>query len=148
MAQSQSDPRTPGQHGFRSPACHVCVLFSLAFAARLYESLGRQPAFFAVRQSHLIDVAGLVLVLSVLWPAAILLWQWLLGLVSRRLQQASYAAILLLLLTAIGLPLLKQVPRLPSPAAVGLAVAVGRLATALYFRLRFSRSPLQLSRCL
>ena len=139
----ESNAKMPPAGGdFSAQSIHVFVLLSLAFTGRLYELLGRQPAFFAVRQSHAADVVLWVLALSFLLPAIVVAGLWLIGLPSLRLRQASYALVVLVAMTAIALAPLRRFEGIlvfPGPVMLGFGALAGLAATAVYFRFAAAR---------
>lgn len=140
MNTIELNPKTPqpGRGAFGTQALHVFVLLSLAFAARLYDLLGRQPSFFAVRQSHGSDVLLSMLLLSVVLPGLVVACLWLIGRPAPRLRQASYSLLVLLCMTAIALPPLKRLG-LPGWSVLALGAVLGLAATAVYFRFVVAR---------
>ena len=139
----EPNPKTPPVRGdFGTQSLHVFVLLSLAFAGRMYELLGRQPAFFVVRQSHAADVLLWVLALSFLLPGMVVALLWLVGLPALRLRQAMFALVVLVAMIAIVLAPLKRLEGLvvlPGPVMLGLGMLLGLAATAVYFRFAAAR---------
>ena len=119
---------------------HVFTLVSLALAVRLYEVLGRQPAFFAVRQAHRSEVILATVALSLLLPAVLAAGLALAGRRSVRLQRLLYATLVLLAMTAIALPPLKTVAPASGLPVLAIAAAMGLAAAAAYFRFKMIRA--------
>ena len=139
MDDSQATTR-PRPCGFSTRALHVFTLLNLAFAARLYELLGRQPMFFVARKSDVTDIILFVLIVSVLLPGLVVLLQWLAGLASVRIGQGCHAMVVLVSITAITMPVLKSIDALPAASMMAAAVAAGALATAAYLRFAAGRA--------
>ena len=90
---------------FFTQSLPIVTLLNLALAARLYEMLGRQPAFFVVRRAEAIDLIALAAIFSLLLPAAVAICVWGIGLAWRPLGQAAFALVVAAAMTAIVLPL-------------------------------------------
>ena len=118
---------------FFTQSLPVVTLLNLALAARLYEMLGRQPAFFVVRRAEAIDLIALAAIFSLLLPAAVAICIWGIGLAWRPLGQAAFALVVAAAMTAIVLPLVVRSPGSPA-ALLWTALAGGLLAAGAYFR--------------
>ena len=122
-----------GRSLFFTQSLPVVTLLNLALAARLYEMLGRQPAFFVVRRAEAIDLIALAAIFSFLLPAAVAVCVWGIGLAWRPLGQAAFALVVAAAMTAVVLPLVVRSRGSPS-ALLWTGLAGGLLAAGAYFR--------------
>lgn len=124
----------PDRRSFALQALHVVTLMSVAFTARLYATLGDKPMFFSVRQAGAVEVLLFVLILSVVLPGLLVGLLWGLRRLEPRVAAACFLLLTAVLLTAIALPLCKQLAFLPDPAACGFAAVLGAAATFIYWK--------------
>jgi Sulfatase len=122
-------PEPPGS--FRAAALHLGALCAFAFAQPLFDLLGRNAAFFAVRGSTRWDVLVFALGLVLLPPLALLALEVLAGLVHRTLPTALQ---LLFVAGLTGVVCLQAVRGLDAPDALLVAGAAlaGACAALLY----------------
>ncbi|MBN2473988.1 MAG: sulfatase-like hydrolase/transferase [Pirellulales bacterium] len=139
MDDDRSDTRAI-HGGTAIRALHVLTLWNLAFAARLYELLGRQPMFFIARKASAADVVAFVLILSVLLPALVFLAPWSAGLVSRRAGWSCHLAVVFGATVAMVLAALNPIELLRASPGLLLAISLGALATVAYCRFRAARA--------
>lgn len=140
MMDADPNPTKSKPPAFSTRALHVFVLLCLAFAARLYDVLGRQPQFFVARRSEAVDVVLFVLTLSLLLPGLVVLAEWLAGLASRRVGRGCHAAVVFLSAAAIAVAALRRIEGLPGWPAVLLALSLGLLGAVAYFRFAAARA--------
>lgn len=119
----------------KAQAWQLLALGSLALAQPLFELIGRQPEFLAVRQLDGLDVA-LFMALAMGLPCAVVLaLTWMVSLVSQLAAQRLHGLAVLVLASLIVLPLLPRLG-LSSPwLALLTAVALGTIWS------RFTASP-------
>ena len=132
-------PRAPEPPGsFRAAGLHLAVLCAFAFAQPLFDLLGRNAPFFAVRGSGRLDVLLFAFALVLLPPLALLALEALAGFVHR----AAATALHLVFVAALtGLVCLQAIRGLDASDALLVAAAgiAGALAAALYARARPAR---------
>lgn len=118
---------TPAPPSNWKNALHVFALFSFAVAQPLYDLLARNPEFFVVRQSRLIDALWLIVLLSLLLPGVLALLGAAAARLDARLGQGAHLLIVLVLTTLTAAPFLKRASLNSSltlaPAALGIGVA-------------------------
>jgi len=122
---------------------HLAVLSSFALAQPLFDILGRNATFFAVRESSGREIVLFALALTLLPPAALILVELGAGLLDPFLAPALHLMFVAALAAAIALQALK---RLDGPATVLLLTAalLGLAAAVLYRRARHAQSFLTL----
>jgi len=118
----------------RVDALHVFVLGNLAFAGRVYATLGEQSTFFVAHRSTAGDILGMMLIISLAVPLMFVVAEWLAGLAGYRARVVVHGFLVAFLLIAIMLPLLKTIDSLSGPIVVAAACTVAALLTAMYFR--------------
>jgi hypothetical protein len=132
-------PRAPEPPGsFRTAGIHLGVLCAFAFAQPLFDLLGRNAPFFAVRGSTRWDVLAFALGLVVLPPLALLTLEAVAGLANRL---AATALQLLFVATLTGLVGLQAIRNVEGPDALLVAAAglIGVAAALLYTRVQAAR---------
>jgi hypothetical protein len=113
-------------------ALHLFTLCSLSFAQPIYEVTAKDPAFFVVRGSKPIDILSLILILSVIIPAALLILEALLRLVSMRAHLAVHAVVMAILFALYGTQIVKTLQFLDGFLAIILACLLGTGGGILY----------------
>ena len=111
---------------------HILTLSAFAFAQPLYDLLGKNAEFFPVRNNESTDILLLIVLLSVLLPAA------LAGIVEagrifgRRLWEILHLCLITLLVTIITLPALKNIPAISTAFTYIFASLIG-IAFAYFY---------------
>ena len=72
---------------FVSEGLHIFVLCSFAFAQPLFDILGRQAEFFAIRRSEPADIILLIFGLIIVIPLIFVFVQALIGLFNQRIRK-------------------------------------------------------------
>jgi Sulfatase len=125
--------------GLGRRALDLAVLCAFAFAQPLFDLLGRNPEFFAVRGSPGGDIVLFALGL-VLLPALVLTGvEALAGLAGPRAQVAVHAVLVALLGALIAVQVVKRIGALPAGLDLALALAAG-LALAWGLAVRRGRA--------
>jgi hypothetical protein len=119
---------------------HLAALWALAVAQPLFDLLGRNAEFFAVRDSTRWDIVLFAAALVLLPPAALALLAALAGLVDRRLGRALHLLALAGLVALLALQAGARATGLGSPILVPAAVLAGLAAALAYERLAAVRS--------
>jgi hypothetical protein len=117
------------------PALHLATLWALAVAQPLFDLLGRNAEFFAVRDATRWDVLVFAVALVVLPPVLLLLLEALVGLVDRRLARVVHLAFVGLLIALLALQVLRRAGDQPSAILVPISVLAGLGAAFGYARL-------------
>ena len=116
---------------------HLFALSGLAIAQPLYDLLGRNPEFFAVRGSGRWTILAFALALVLVPPAALFLVELAVELVRPRWRRAVHVALIGSLVALLALEALRAAP---VPVALVLGIALGAAAAVLYARLAVVRS--------
>ena len=119
---------------------HLAVLTSLALAQPLFDILGRNPTFFAVRGSSSAEIVLFAVALVVLPPVLLVLVELAVGLVSRPLARALHLVFVAALVALVVLEVLTKSGSPSGAAAVVTAAAIGAAAAFVYARMRAARS--------
>ena len=123
-----------------SDAVHLVVLSAFALAQPLFDLLGRNAEFFAVRGSTRLDIVLFALALTFV-PAAILFTaEVLAGVVDTRLRRALHLVFVTGLVALIALQALKRIGDSSSALLVAGAVILGGAVAVASSRIRFVRS--------
>lgn len=117
-------------------AFHVFTLFMLAVAQPLFYLLSKNAEFFVARGSERLDIILFVLILCMLLPLSIVLFEFVMGRFNLRLLKWFHALIVTVLVAAILLPALKKIHDLPGSAILTLGILSGVIFTILYMRYR------------
>jgi hypothetical protein len=117
---------------------HLAVLWSLAVAQPLFDLLGRNAEFFAIRRSAPVDIIVFAVALVVLPPLVLWAIEALLGLVDERLMRGAHLVFVAALVAVIALTFLKRTSG-SSAILIPLAAAAGAGAAVLYARARAAR---------
>jgi Sulfatase len=130
-------PEPPGS--FRAAGLHLGVLSAFAFAQPLFDLLGRNAPFFAVRGSTRWDVLVFAFGLVVLPPLLLLALEALAGLAYRT---AASALHLVFLAGLTGLVCLQALREIDGPDSILVAAAglAGIAAAVLYTRVRAAQA--------
>src|SRR3954470_24263150 len=109
---------------------HVAVLWALAVAGPLFDTLGGNPEFFAVRAASPGEIVAFALLVAFVPPLALLAAEWLVGLVSEAAAWALHVVFVAALSGAVVLGVLS----LGTGPALALALAAGTAAAIVYVR--------------
>jgi hypothetical protein len=123
---------------------HLAVLSALALAQPVFDILGRNATFFAVRDSSSTAIVLFAVALTVLPPTVLILVELLTATLSRDLARAVHLFFLGTLAALLALVIITKTGALTGGAAVALAAATGCAAALLYSRARAARSFLTL----
>ena len=125
-------PRAPGgrvsralRDGLGRRALELAVLCAFAFAQPLFDLLGRNPEFFAVRGSPSGDIVLFAVGLVLLPPLVLTGVEALAGLAGPRARDAVHAVLVALLGALIAIQVVKRIGALPAGLDLALALAVG-----------------------
>jgi hypothetical protein len=115
------------------------VLSGFAIAQPLLDVTGKSPDFFLFRRADRLDIV--VLVLGVVVFPAVFIWGFevAVGLVSETVRRFLHLAAVAALFTLLAIQVAKKLTDLRGPVVVGVALAVGVLAAALYARTSWLR---------
>jgi hypothetical protein len=127
---------------FALSALHLFVLAGFAVAQPLYDLLGRYATFFVAHQAGAADIVAFTVAVSLGVPAALVLFEALVGILSQRLRRGLHLALVAGLAALIVLPPLNRVADLPAVLAALVALAGGGLVALAYGRLPAVRSAL------
>jgi hypothetical protein len=110
------------------------VLSGFAIAQPLLEVTGKSPDFFLFRRADRLDIV--LLVLGVILLPALGIWalEVAVGVISERVRRFLHLAAIFGLFTLLAIQVAKKLTDLRGPALVGIALAAGVLAAALYAR--------------
>jgi hypothetical protein len=110
---------------------HIAVLWALAVAEPLFDLLGRNPEFFAVRGADPRDIVAFALLITFVVPLALIAVEWLVALASATAARALHLVYMATLVAAIALQAIELAGPLP---AFALALGSGVLAAVSYVR--------------
>jgi hypothetical protein len=113
---------------------HLAALSALAFAQPLFDILGKNPEFFAVRDSSSADIVLFALALTLLPPALLLAVEVLVGLVSRTGAWIVHLVFVAGLVAVIVLHALTKGDALSGIGSLAVAALIGIGGAALYAR--------------
>jgi hypothetical protein len=119
---------------------HLTVLSAFAFAQPLFDLLGRNAEFFAVRDSTRWDILAFAVGVVLVPPLAILAVEALALLVDVRVSNIVHLAAVAGLVALVFLFGMRKVVEWPSTVVLPLAALVGAAAAAAYGRFRPVRS--------
>ncbi|HEX2044782.1 MAG TPA: sulfatase-like hydrolase/transferase [Gaiellaceae bacterium] len=119
---------------------HVAALWGLAVAQPLFDLLGGNAEFFAVRDSTRWDVAVFAVALVLLPPAAVTALVALAGLVAARPARALHLSVVAALVALLALQAGARTTGLGSTVLLPASAVVGAAAAFAYARLRPVRS--------
>ncbi len=135
-AASDAGPAAPADAS-RGPLVAMLAVFGLwafAVAQPLLDVLAGNAALFVVRRNERVDLILLLLVLLLALPAALLLAEWLVGLVSRGARGALHLVFVAVLAALVPLPLLARWMDPPGGAVLPTALGFGLVVAGLYAR--------------
>jgi len=112
----------------------IGALCSFAFAQPLFDLLSRNAEFLVVRRSQPLDIIFFVVAVCVVLPAALVLVESSVALVSRVTLAWMHAFLLAVLVAITLLPILKRLGTLPGGAWVALALVLGSGFSAAHWR--------------
>jgi hypothetical protein len=115
---------------------HLAALSALAFAQPLFDILGKNPAFFAVRDSSAGQIVLFAVAVTLLPPAVLLGAEVLAGLVSRTAAWVLHLVFVAGLVAVIVLHALTKADALSGLGSLVAAALVGVAAAALYGRVQ------------
>ena len=121
-------------------SAHLTALCALAFAQPLFDILGKNPAFFAVRGSSRGDIVFFALALVVLPPLALIALELAVGLVSAAAAWTLHLAFVAGLVAVIVLQALTKHDTLEGLAALVTAGLLGAASAFLYLRAKAVRT--------
>lgn len=113
-------------------ALHIFVLCNFAIAQPLLDLLSLNAEFFVVRNSELVDVMLLILILCILTPTFVVSVEVVVGLFGRRVRKGVHNFVITGLVAVISLPVLKQISGvtgstlLVAGALLGVAAGIPR----------------------
>ncbi|MGH2981360.1 MAG: sulfatase-like hydrolase/transferase [Solirubrobacterales bacterium] len=119
---------------------HLAALWALAFAAPLFDLLGRNPDFFVARGNSAPDILVFSAVFTLVPPLALAAVEAVVARVAPTWRWPLHLFLVAALLAAIALQLIKQVVTGPAAVPIALAVAAGVGGAFAYVRTRFMRS--------
>ena len=114
----------PGD-GLGRRALELAVLCGFAFAQPLFDLLGRNPEFFAVRGSPSGDIVLFAFALVLLPPLLLTGVEALAGLAGRKARDVVHAVLVAFLGALIAIQVVKRVGALPAALDLALAIAAG-----------------------
>ncbi|MEK6228089.1 MAG: sulfatase-like hydrolase/transferase [Actinomycetota bacterium] len=113
---------------------HLAVLTTFALAQPLFDLLSDNPEFFAARGSTAGDIILFAVLLVLVPPAVLLLVEVLVGLASAKARAVLHLALMGLLAALVFVQALKGPIGSPDALLIGVALALGVGAAALYAR--------------
>lgn len=124
---------TPERKAFPTDALHIFILSSIGITRPLLDVLSRDPEFFVIRRSQPADIILLVLILSLLLPSVLILFEYLCGLLSQKLRKGVHVFTVAILASLIFIILIKWIG-LSGLTGFLLGFASGIIAAILYVR--------------
>jgi hypothetical protein len=121
-------------------SAHLAALCALAFAQPLFDILGKNPAFFAVRGSSSGEIVFFALALTLLPPFVLIALELAAELVSAAVATALHLAFVAGLVAVIVLQALTKGDVLDGSAALVAAGSVGAAGALLYARAKAART--------
>jgi hypothetical protein len=121
-------------------SAHLAALCALAFAQPLFDILGKNPAFFAVRGSSSNEIVLFALALTLLPPLALIALELIVGLVSAAGGWVLHLVFVSGLVAVIVLQALTKSDALDGLAALVASGVVGVAAGLLYWRANAART--------
>jgi hypothetical protein len=119
---------------------HLAVLSTLALAQPLFDILGRNPEFFAVRRSSSAEIVLFAVALVLGPPALLLLAEVGAAAVSRAFARALHLAFVAALVALLALHAVASAETPTGAVALAVALAVGGGAALVYWRTRVVRT--------
>lgn len=124
--------------GLRTSLLHLFTLVGFAVAQPLYDLLGRNPDFFTARHADAGEILFFILAASLLIPLLLFGVVAAAAALGRPARHAAHGLAIALLAALIVLPVLDRL-QLPAAPALGIAVMLGALGAAAYFRYAAAR---------
>jgi Sulfatase len=118
---------------------HIAVLWALAVAQPLFDLLGRNPEFFALRGSQPRDIVAFALLVTFAVPLVVLAVEWVAGRLSEAVALAIHVVCVAVLVGAIALQAISLAGTVP---ALVLALVLGAAGAVAYVRLPAARGVL------
>ena len=119
---------------------HLAALCALAFAQPIFDILGKNPAFFAVRGSSSSEIVFFALALTLLPPLLLIALELAVGLVSAAAAWVLHLVLVAGLIAVIVLQVLTKSDTLDGLGALVTAGAVGVAGAFLYLRANVVRT--------
>ena len=119
---------------------HLAVLTCFALAQPLFDILGKNPEFFAVRNSTSTQIVLFALVVSLALPALLVGVEALVGVLSLRAAELLHVVFVGFLAAVIALHFVAKSGRLTGAGALLLAAALGVGGAVLYWRASAART--------
>lgn len=120
-------------------ALHLCVLWSFAIVAPLFDELGRHAEFFVVRGNTRTDILIVAFGLTLIPPLVLCLVVAAADRIRRPLGEALYVGIVGLLIALFALDLLERAVSATAPLLVAASV-IGAAGAAAYVRVAATRA--------
>jgi hypothetical protein len=134
------DPRAETRlHWALVNGAHLTVLSAFALAQPLFDILGRNPEFFAVRGSTATQIVIFALVVLLALPAALIGVELAVSVVSRTVAQAVHLVFVSCLVAVVVLHVSTKTEALAGRAALVAAALLGVAGALLYWRVRAIR---------
>jgi hypothetical protein len=111
---------------------HVVTLSAFAIAQPIFDVLSRHSEFFVAQRSEGVDIALLIVFLSLFVPFLLFLPELALGLLSFRLGLWSHRILVALLASLIVSPAFSKVLVSPAEVVIGVSVLVGAILVGFY----------------
>ena len=113
---------------------HIFTLSAFAFAQPLYDLLGKNAVFFAVRNNEVVNITLLTLFLSLLIPVVLVAVVELSRLFGETVWRLFHNLVVTLLFSVICLPVLKLIPYLSTSFTMGFVFLFSVIFIFLYSR--------------
>jgi hypothetical protein len=120
--------------GVSRRSAHLAALCALAFAQPLFDILGKNPAFFAVRGSSSREIVVFALALTLLPPLALILLEFAVAFVNAAVAWLLHLVLVAGLVAVIVLEALTKSETLDGLGALVTASALGVAGALLYWR--------------
>lgn len=145
FAQRAAGVSRPGRSRF-ADALHVFVLTSFAVAQPFYDRLGERGGFLADKEVRPPAILVLVLIVSILFPALLVLLENLAAYCSKTAYEMFHAVLVFVLLLLICIPALKRIEAvLAGSIVLGLGIFAATFAAWSYFEFRKLRQAISLA---
>jgi hypothetical protein len=119
---------------------HLAALSAFALAQPIFDILGRNPTFFAVRGSTPTEIVLFALVVTFALPAAFLVLELAVSLLSRAAAQALHLLFVACFVSVVVLHVLTKSEAVSGPGALALAAAGGVAGAVVYQKVGAARS--------
>jgi hypothetical protein len=137
--QGGPEATAPGRPSLLVGAGHLVALWALAFAAPLFDLLGRNADFFVARGNGAGDILIFAFAFTCVPPLAMLAVEAVAQRVDPRIRWAIHLSLVALLAAALALQIEKKIVDGPGGVLIVVALAVGALGALGYARTRFLR---------